>query len=73
MCVKECVHSHRCEDYPDKCSDDDADDLESLHPSLVVPAHCLEHTPESVAEVEPDGAEPYDVDEEYPDAAECRL
>ena len=46
----------------DQGSDDDADDLESLEPGLSAPAHSLEHAPESVCEVEPEGHEPYDVD-----------
>ena len=66
----ESVDSNGCETKPNKGGEDNADDLEPLHPCLVVPTYCLEHTPESVAKMEPDRAEPYYIDDKHPYIAE---
>ena len=60
----ESVYSDGNESEHDKGGDDGADNLESLHPRLIAPAEGLEHAPEAVREVEPDGDEPHDVESE---------
>lgn len=43
LCLNECVDSGCGESCYDDESNYIADNLESLHPSLAAPAHCLEH------------------------------
>ena len=47
--------------------------LEALDPGLVVPTYRLEHRPETVVEVEPEGDEADDVDNRGVDLRECLL
>ena len=54
----------------DEAGDDDADDLEPLEPRLSAPAHCLEHAPEAVSEVQAYRGEPDEVEDEDPPFAE---
>ena len=58
------------EEEDDDAGDDNADDLEPLEPGLSAPAYRLEHAPETVYEVEPDGDEPNDIEDEDPPFAE---
>ena len=58
------------EQEDDEGSHNHADDLEPLEPGLAAPADGLEHTPEAVHEVEPDGCEPDKVEDEDPPLAE---
>ena len=58
------------EQEDDQGAHDDADDLEAGQPLLVVPADGLEHGPETVVEVEPDGDEPHHVDGKDPPVTE---
>ena len=58
------------EQEDDDGSDDHADDLEPLEPGLSAPADRLEHAPEAVYEVEPDGGEPDEIEDEDPPFAE---
>ena len=66
----ESVHCHCGEAKADQRGDDNSDDLQPLEPNLVVPADSLEHGPEPMAEMEPDGDEPYQVDKEHPPGSE---
>ena len=43
LCLNECVDSGCGESCYDDESNYIADNLESLHPNLTAPAHCLEH------------------------------
>ena len=70
--LAESVDCDSNEHEADQGCDDDADDLESLEPGLSAPAHCLEHAPEAVAEVEPDHYEPCDVEDKDNRVAEYR-
>ena len=56
--LDEGVHCNSDEHQADKAYYDDTDDLHSLEPGLSVPAYSLEHAPEAVGKVEPDGCEP---------------
>lgn len=40
---------------------DESDDFPAAEPSLAVPTHRLDSTPETMGEVEPNGSNPYDV------------
>ena len=71
--VDERVHGNDCEHEADDGNDYDADYLDPLEPGLAVPADGLEHTPESVGEVEPYGREPYEVEREAPPVAEVAV
>ena len=58
------------EQEDNKGRDDHTDDLEPLEPGLPTPADGLEHAPEAVHEVEPDGGEPNEIEDEDPPFAE---
>ena len=58
------------EQEDDQGAHDDADDPQAGQPLLVVPADGLEHGPETMVQVEPDGDEPYDVQRQDPPVAE---
>ena len=60
------------EHQDDEGSDDHADHLETLHPGLAAPAHGLEHAPETMDEVKPDGHEPQQVQGQDPPPTEGR-
>ena len=45
----------------DEGAHDDADNLQAGQPLLVVPTDGLEHAPEAVIQVQPDGDEPYHI------------
>ena len=64
------VDSHADEGEADYRNDDYAYDLDALEPGAAVPADGLEHAPESVGEVEPQGGEPEDVYHENPPVSE---
>lgn len=66
----ESVHCNGCECKAENGYDNDTDNLYTLEPGLSVPAYSLEHTPESVGKVEPQGCEPYKVEHEVDPAAE---
>ena len=68
--LDECIDSDYGEKHADDADQNDADDLDALEPGSTVPAHCLEHAPESVYEMEPDGSEPEEVDDKHPPVAE---
>ena len=61
------------EHQADQGNEDQADDLHALEPGLAVPAHGLEHAPETVYHVHPEGREPDQVDDNDPPAAEGNL
>ena len=50
----------------DAGAQDDAQDPEARQPLLVIPADGLEHAPETVVQMQPDGHEPYDVQGQDP-------
>ena len=54
----------------DQGAHDNTDDAQAREPLLVVPADGLEHRPETMVEVEPDGYEPNDVEGEDPPVTE---
>ncbi len=68
--MDESVDSRGDKKEDDQGGDDDADDLKPLEPDLVVPTNCLEHAPETMAEVSPNRGEPNQVDDEHPPLAE---
>ena len=68
--LDESIDSDACEEHADDADHDYTDILDALEPGGAVPAHSLEHAPESVYEVEPDGGEPDEVDHEHPPLAE---
>ena len=66
-----CVYGNSDEAENHNCYENVSDDIESLLPDLVAHADCLESAPETVCEVEAEGAEPYDVDKHHPPVLEC--
>ena len=70
--MDESVDGRGDEKEDDQGGHDDADDLKPLEPDLVVPTNCLEHAPETMAEVQPYSGEPDQVDDEHPPFAEGR-
>ena len=65
------VDCYNCETENDDRYKSIADISESLFPDLVAQTHCLECTPETVAEVKTESYEPYDVDNYHPPVLEC--
>ena len=63
VCLNVSVYSHSDEAENDDCYESVSDVGESLLPDLVAQTDCLECAPETVAKVESECAEPYDVDE----------
>ena len=68
--LDESIDSDACEEHADDADHDYTDILDALEPGSTVPAHSLEHAPESVYEMEPDGSEPEEVDDKHPPVAE---
>ena len=68
--LDESIDSDACEEHADDADHDYTDILDALEPGGAVPAHSLEHAPESVYEMEPDGCEPEEVDDKHPPVAE---
>ena len=46
--LDECIDSDYGEKHADDADQNDADDLDAFEPGSTVPAHSLEHAPESV-------------------------
>ena len=69
--LSECVESDSAEAENYNSDKKVSDDIESLLPDLVAHSDCLERAPETVSEVEAEGAEPYDVDKHHPPVSEC--
>ena len=66
-----CVYSNSNETEDYNCHEKVSDDVQPLLPDLVAHADCLESAPETVSEVETEGAEPNDVDKYHPPVPEC--
>ena len=60
------IHGSAQEHGHDDGAHDDADNLQAGQPLLVVPADGLEHAPETVVQVQPDGDEPNNVQSQDP-------
>ncbi len=73
VCLEETVDCRNDESADDDCNYNIADIEESLLPNLVSQTHSLECAPETVAEVESESYEPYDVDSHHPPALECEV
>ena len=64
------VYGGADEQQDNKGAYDDADDAQAGQPLFVIPADGLEHAPETVVEVQPQGYEPNDVQGQDPPLAE---
>ena len=68
--LDERVDADQGEEDADEGGEDDTDHLDALEPGRAVPADSLEHAPEAVGEVEPDGKEPAEIESEDPPVSE---
>ena len=65
------VDGNRNEQEDDDGADEYADDFQPLEPYRIVPSDGLEHRPETVVEMQPEGYEPDYVEHYHPPVAEC--
>ena len=56
------AYYHYCKACKENGGIGDADNLPAAEPCLAVPAHCLDSTPETVCQVEPESTKPDEIE-----------